>query len=114
MDSSLFKKERSIMATDHTCCDKIIEVAAQVKAHADRIDNLEKLYTPVARLTTLFIICIFILSGIFALTGYIWKTVDESNRMLIKLEVDMKNLKSNIRSAKKVSLYNQDLLKEQK
>jgi hypothetical protein len=101
------------MTQDHTCCDKIIKIEQQVKGHADRIDNLETLYTPVAQLKTLFIICIFILTGIFALTGYIWKTVDESKGMLIKLDVDMKNLKSNIRSAKKVSLYNQDLLKEQ-
>lgn len=100
--------------SDHTCCDKIIEVEAQVKGHAARIDNLETLYTPVAQLKTLFIICLFILGSIFALTGYVWKTVDESKVMLIKLDVDMKNLKSNIRSAKKVSMFNQDLLKEQR
>jgi hypothetical protein len=61
-----------------------------------RIENLEQLYKPVNRLSTLFCICTFVLGLILGMTGYLWTRVDAIQNDVSRMVSSNESIKEDV------------------
>lgn len=79
-----------------SCCDRITKAETEVEGQGRRIENLETLYTPVARLSVLFYICLFFLGSFLTLSGYTWKKMDEVSHKLSINNIIQEQVKTDV------------------
>jgi chaperonin cofactor prefoldin len=84
----------------------------KIEANEKRIENLEKLYDPVARLKTLFIICIFILGALLYEARSISNSTQASNKEQGKIREDIAVLTNKSENLKRQFSETKSMIRE--